>query len=75
MPPTRGIAGGPTISSRDPTPAREEPNEINYDSTHRIQLTFKINQKGRVILKDSSTWGTAVGYSGQAKEEVRHHFT
>jgi hypothetical protein len=23
MPPTRGIAGGPAISSRDPTPARE----------------------------------------------------
>lgn len=27
------------------------------------------------ILKDSSTRGTAVSYDGQAKEEVRHHFT
>jgi hypothetical protein len=26
-------------------------------------------------LKDFSTWGTAVSYSGQAIDEVRHHFT
>jgi len=26
-------------------------------------------------LRDSSTNGTAVSYSGQAKKEVRHHFT
>ena len=27
------------------------------------------------MLRDSSTWGTAVSYSGQAEHEVRHKFT
>lgn len=40
-------------------------------------ITFDVtsNEKRRLILRDSSTNGTAVSYSGQAKKEVRHHFT
>ena len=33
-----------------------------------------INKKRRLVLRDSSTNGTAVSYDGQAEEEVRHHF-
>lgn len=120
LPPTRGIAEGLSISSREATPAQEQPDDdhCKYDSTHRLQLTFNekskdaskgysfgtdrekcdvwlgnrgaygisglhfcitfddtIDAEPHLILKDSSTHGTAVGYSGQAKEEVRHHFT
>lgn len=120
LPPTRGIEEGPMISSREPTPALEEPNDDHreYDSTHRLQLKFNkkpkdptkgyffgtnsqicdvllgsrgahqisglhfcitfdvtFDKKKRLILRDSSTNGTAVSYSGQAREEVRHHFT
>lgn len=42
-------------------------------SNVHFYITF--NQKQELILKDSSTRGTAVSYDGQAKEEVRHHFT
>ena len=120
LPPTRGISVGPTLSSREATPAQEEPNDdhYKYDSAHRLQLTFDkkpknptkgysfgtnpqtcdvllgsrgafgisglhfsitfddtIDDEKHLILKDSSTNGTAVGYNGQASEEVRHHFT
>ena len=116
LPPTRRIKEGPTISSREATPAGEHPNNdhCNYDSTHRLQLTFSekpkdaskgysfgtdskkcdivlgnrgahgisglhfsitFDDKKRLILRDSSTNGTAVSYSGQARKEVRHHFT
>ncbi|KAL9015349.1 MAG: hypothetical protein Q9173_000040 [Seirophora scorigena] len=127
LPPTRGIAEGPTISSREATPAGEQPDNdhCQYDFTHRLQLTFGVEpkdaskgysfgtdpkkcdvllgnrgaygisglhfwitfddtvdkntidkkKKTRLILKDSSTNGTAVGYSGQAEKEVRRHFT
>ncbi|KAI4088995.1 MAG: hypothetical protein L6R37_008116 [Teloschistes peruensis] len=42
LPPTRGIPEGPTISSREATPAREQHNDdhCKYDFTHRLQLTF-----------------------------------
>ncbi len=42
LPPTRGIAEGPTISSQEATPAQEQPDNDHreYDSTHRLQLTF-----------------------------------
>ncbi|KAF7502515.1 hypothetical protein GJ744_005636 [Endocarpon pusillum] len=42
LPPTRGIQEGPTISSREATPAHEElvDDSCKYDSTHRLQLTF-----------------------------------
>ena len=120
LPPTRGTPEGPTISSREPTPAQEQPNDDHreYDSTHRLQLTFDKNPKDptkgysfgtdsqicdvllgsrgaygisglhfcitfdvtfdgkkHLILRDSSTNGTAVSYSDQARDEVRHHFT
>ncbi|KAL9029909.1 MAG: hypothetical protein Q9196_001912 [Gyalolechia fulgens] len=120
LPPTRGISGGPTISSREATPAGDRPDNdhCQYDSTHRLQLTFDqvpkdpskgysfgtdaqrcdvvlrnrgtygisglqfcitfddtIDHKTHLVLKDSSTNGTAVGYSDQAKYEVRRHFT
>lgn len=120
LPPTRGIEEGPTISSREATPAQEQPSNdhCKYDTTHRLQLTFDeelkdstkgfvfgtnpqvcdvllgprgargisglhfcitfddtIDDEKHLILRDSSTNGTAVSYSGQAEEEVRHHFT
>ena len=34
-----------------------------------------INEKRRLVLRDSSTNGSAVSYNGQAGKEVRHHFT
>ena len=38
-------------------------------------ITFGIfDGRKRLILKDVSTRGTAVAYSGQAREEVRNHF-
>ncbi|KAL9028236.1 MAG: hypothetical protein Q9196_003370 [Gyalolechia fulgens] len=107
LPPTRGIAEGPTMSSREATPARDQQNNdyCQYDFTHRLQLTFgnmpkkcdvllgnrgaydisglhfcitfddTIGHEPHLILNDSSTNGTAVGYSGQAEKEVRRHFT
>ena len=120
LPPTREIVEGPTISSREATPAPEQHDDdhCKYDSTHRLQLTFgkKPNdargycfgtdsqkcdvllgnrgaygisglhfwltfddtidkEKPRLILKDLSTHGTAVGYNDQAIKEVRRHFT
>lgn len=120
LPPTRGFAEGPTISSREARPADEQPDDdhCRYDSTHRLQLTFDkkpkdaskgysfgtdpqrcdvllgtrgawgisglhfcitfddtINHEPHLILRDSSTNGMAVSYSGQAEEEVRRYFT
>ncbi|KAA6413300.1 MAG: AGC kinase [Lasallia pustulata] len=120
LPPTHGIPEGPTISTREATPAQEQSNDDHreYDSTHRLQLTFdkkpKDPTKGycfgtnlqkcdvllgdrgahgisglhfyitfddifddgkHLILRDKSTNGTAVSYSGQASKEVRHDFT
>ncbi|KAI9784910.1 MAG: hypothetical protein M1835_003473 [Candelina submexicana] len=121
LPPTREITEGPTISSREATPAQEQPDDedCNYNFTHRLQLTFGEepkdaskgysfgtnphrsdvllgnrgahgisalhfcitfddtieNDKTHLILRDSSTNGTAVSYDGQAEKEVRHHFT
>lgn len=41
-----------------------------------FSITFDdtIDDETHLILRDSSTNGTAVSYSDQAKEEVRHHF-
>ncbi|KAL8650293.1 MAG: hypothetical protein Q9210_003912 [Variospora velana] len=40
-----------------------------------FHITFDvIRGKRRLVLRDSSTNGTAVSYDGQAEEEVRHHF-
>ncbi|KAI9777559.1 MAG: hypothetical protein M1816_004702 [Peltula sp. TS41687] len=114
--PTREIEEAPpTISSRQSTPAQEQPDqddsEDKYSSTHRIQLTLNgkppkdptrgysfgtdprlcdvvlgpsrnargisglhfymtFNEDKELILKDVSTNGTSVSYSGQAGEEV-----
>ena len=120
LPPSRRFEEGPTISSREATPAQEQPDDDyrEYDSTHRLQLTFDkepkdpvkgysfgtdpqkcdvllghrgahgisglhfcitfddtIDDKKHLILRDSSTNGTAISYNGQASEEVRRHFT
>ncbi|KAL8935150.1 MAG: hypothetical protein Q9211_004856 [Gyalolechia sp. 1 TL-2023] len=101
LPPTRGISGGPTISSREATPARDQPDN---DYCHKgysfgtdaqrcdvvlgdrgayclsglqFCITFDdtIDHETHLVLKDLSTNGTAVGYSGQARKEVRRHFT
>ena len=45
----------------------------NNISNRHFCITF--DEQRRVILKDSSTWGTTVSYGGQAGEETRHHFT
>ena len=123
LPPTQEIPEYPAISSREATPAQELSNDDyrEYDSTHRLQLTFgekpkdpskgycfgtnlekcdillgdrgaygisgshfyvtfddqfkdNVDGKPHLILKDLSTNGTAVSYSGQASEEVRHRF-
>ncbi len=34
-----------------------------------------LNEEKRLILRDSSTNGMAVSYSGQAEQEMRYHFT
>ena len=40
-----------------------------------FHITFDvIRGERRLVLRDSSTNGTAVSYNGQAEEEVRHHF-
>ena len=44
LPPTQWIPEGPSISSREATPAAQELSSNDdyreYDSTHRLQLTF-----------------------------------
>jgi serine/threonine protein kinase len=40
-----------------------------------IHFCITFNEEGHLVLSDSSTWGTAVSYSGQAVHEVRRHFT
>ena len=39
---------------------------------HHFNITF--NEQGHPILEGRSTWGTAVSYDGQAKDEVRYRF-
>jgi hypothetical protein len=115
LPPATWITEGPTISSRESTPARQQSHKANYDLTQRIQLTFNerpripdeywfgtnpncnvllghrgvegtegvsgrhfcltFDAQGRVILRDSSAWGTSVSYNGQVGDEVRDHFS
>ncbi|KAI9842956.1 MAG: hypothetical protein M1837_006693 [Sclerophora amabilis] len=40
-----------------------------------LHFCITFDDAGNIYLKDSSTWGTAVSYSGQAEDEVRRHFT
>lgn len=53
LPPTQRITEGPTISSREATPAQEQPidDHCKYDSTHRLQLTFDKPPKDRKTYK------------------------
>ncbi|KAI4228462.1 MAG: hypothetical protein L6R40_008127 [Gallowayella cf. fulva] len=73
LPPTRGIAEGPTISSREATPAQEQPDDdhCKYDSTHRLQLTFgkepKNASKGYSFGTDPKNCDILLGNRG-AKE-------
>lgn len=48
---------------------------VRETSGVHFYITFDvIRGERRLVLRDSSTNGTAVSYSGQAEEEVRHHF-
>ena len=52
------------------------PRGVRGTSGVHFYITFDIiGGKRRLVLRDSSTHGTAVSYNGQAREEVRHHFT
>ncbi len=33
------------------------------------------DEQKRVVLRDFSRWGTSVSYDGQARNQIRHHFT
>lgn len=45
-----------------------------HNISHRhFCITF--DNRRRLILRDSSRWGTAVSYGGLGKAEVRKHFT
>lgn len=45
-----------------------------HNIIHR-HLCITFDHRGRLILRDSSRWGTAVSYGGPKKAEVRKHFT
>jgi len=80
LPPTRGIAEGPTVSSREATPAQEQliDDYCKYDSTHRLQLTFdekpKDASKGYSFGTDSRNCDVLLGHRG-AHGISRLHFS
>jgi len=45
----------------------------NSISGQRISITF--DPQRRIVLHDSSRYGTAVSYDGQGKNQERHKFT
>ena len=51
----------------------EDRAKVKYISKRHFSITFDAQR--RVILRDSSRVGTAVGYDGQAKDEIRSRFT
>ena len=53
------------------------PRGAHLISGRHFCITFDdtIDEKTHLVLRDSSTNGTAVSYDGQASKEVRHHFT
>lgn len=70
LPPTRGVADGPILSSRESTPAQEQPDDYpEYDSTHRLQLTFdkkpKDASKGYSFGTDPQRCDVLLGSRGQ----------
>ena len=42
-------------------------------SNRHFCITF--DEQKRVVLRDFSRWGTSVSYDGQARNQIRHHFT
>ncbi|KAA6406991.1 MAG: serine threonine kinase [Lasallia pustulata] len=45
----------------------------NRLSNWHFCITF--DEQKRVVLRDFSRWGTSVSYDGQARNQIRHHFT
>ena len=70
LPPARGIAESPIISSREATPADEQPanDHCKYDYTHRLQLTFgekpKDTSKGYSFGTDPQRYNVLLGNRG-----------
>ena len=78
LPPIQGITEGPTISSREATPAQELPKHDNHDYkfTHRLQLTFdkvpKNATKGYSFGTDSQQCDISLGPRGAHLISGRH---
>ena len=71
--PSKGFAFGTDKQRSDVVLA---PRGVRGTSGIHFHISFDvINNEKRLVLRDSSTNGTAVSYDGQAKGEVRHHFT
>ena len=71
--PSKGFAFGTDKQKSDVVLA---PRGVRGTSGIHFHISFDvINNERRLVLRDSSTNGTAVSYDGQAKGEVRHHFT
>ncbi|KAI9670781.1 MAG: hypothetical protein M1817_003892 [Caeruleum heppii] len=68
--PTNGITFGSNVDKCD---VFLGPRGTGGYSGMHFCITF--DDAGNVYLKDSSTWGTVVSYSGQANEQIRRHFT
>ncbi|KAL9124386.1 MAG: hypothetical protein Q9217_006280 [Psora testacea] len=70
--PTKGYAFGTDQQKCDVLLASRG---VRGTSGVHFHITFDvIRGERRLVLRDSSTNGTAISYSGQAEEEVRHHF-
>lgn len=71
--PTKGYAFGTDEQKCD---VFLGPRSIRGTSGIHFYITFDVIDKDRhIVLRDSSTKGSAVSYNGQAEKEVRHHFT
>src|SRR5438045_679816 len=76
LPHTRGVAAGPTISSREATPGVDLSIDdgCEYDSTHQIQLTF--GQKPKDPTNEYVRRGLAAARNVLIPEtSSRHTFT
>ncbi|KAK7543108.1 kinase-like domain-containing protein [Phyllosticta citricarpa] len=47
--------------------------DANEKGISKAHFSITIDERYRVVLRDRSSWGTAVGYDGQADQEVRQH--
>ena len=71
--PTKGFAFG---TNRQICDVLLRQRGVSFISGLHFCITFDIiDEKICLILRDSSTHGTAVSYDGQAEKETRHHFT